>query len=276
MEVPLAHFLDDAVEVRRAALASDRIVQVGAPRRSDPRVLAAAAMLRSGALGKVLAVELSWKADDPGLWRREEEVAGLKEADTDWKRFLLHLPSEPFDARKELEFRLFWPFSSGIPDQWLSQLIDLVPLATGDPFPRTCLATGALRFLRDGRRNPDVFTAVFDYPSGFQAVFEARLRGPGAGIREAYTAERGVVDLRAGTAARDGGAPEPIPAPAGAPAAPASPIAEFLDCLRSRRPPVSDIRSGFSHAVAVCMAVQSYLSGKRIGYDAIGEKLIAF
>jgi hypothetical protein len=41
----------------------------------------------------------------------------LKEQDTDWKRYLLNRPYEPFDARKYLEFRLFWPYSSGIPDQ---------------------------------------------------------------------------------------------------------------------------------------------------------------
>jgi hypothetical protein len=38
----------------------------------------------------------------------------------------LNRPFEPFDPRKYLEFRLFWPYSSGIPDQWLVHQIDTV------------------------------------------------------------------------------------------------------------------------------------------------------
>ena len=40
-------------------------------------------------------------------------VPQLREADTDWKRFLINHPFEPFDARKYLEFRLFWAFLLG-------------------------------------------------------------------------------------------------------------------------------------------------------------------
>jgi len=60
-------------------------------------------------------VELTWNVNQPGRWRRPELVARLKEEDTDWKRFLLNRPFEKFDPRKHLEYRLFWPYSSGMP-----------------------------------------------------------------------------------------------------------------------------------------------------------------
>ena len=73
------------------------------------------------------------------------------------------VPHEPFDARKYLEFRLFWPYSSGIPDQWLVHQIDTVHWFTGLPHPRSVVANGGIYLWKDGRTNWDTMTAVFDY-----------------------------------------------------------------------------------------------------------------
>ncbi len=78
VECPLAHFLDDAVEVRKAVLASGKVVQVGTQRRSVPRYAAAAEAVRSGRSGKIISADLSWNTNNPGLWRREAEVAQLR------------------------------------------------------------------------------------------------------------------------------------------------------------------------------------------------------
>ena len=43
-----------------------------------------------------------------------------------------------------LEFRLFWPYSSGIPDQWLVHQIDTVHWFTGLPHPRCVVANGGI------------------------------------------------------------------------------------------------------------------------------------
>jgi hypothetical protein len=45
-------------------------------------------------------------------------------------------------------------------------------------------------------------------------------------------------------------------------------MANFLRCVRSRATPRADIQAGFSHAVADCMAVAAYETGRRIGFDA--------
>ncbi len=187
----------------------------------------------------------------------------LREADTDWKRFLLHLPQEKFDPRKELEFRLFWPYSCGIPDQWLSHLIDVVPWLTGDPFPRSCVASGGIYFMRDGRKNPDTFTAAFQYPTGFQVVFQSSMKSPEPGVREVYRSADGKLDFQAGPPAA-GGEGE---------AGTSGHLRNFLECLRERRTPSADIHAGFQHSVAVCMAIEAFHTGKRITYDPLKEKL---
>ncbi len=76
-------------------------------------------------------VELTWNVNQPGRWRRPALLSQLKEEDTDWKRFLMNRPNESFDPRKYLEYRLFWPYSSGLPGQWMSHQIDTVHWFSG-------------------------------------------------------------------------------------------------------------------------------------------------
>ena len=119
--------------------------------------------IKSGKFGPITMVELTWNVNQPGRWRRPALVPQLKEEDTDWKRFLLNRPSEAFDPRKYLEFRLFWPYSSGLPGQWMSHQIDTVHWFSGLQHPRSVVANGGIYMWKDGRKNWDTITAVFDY-----------------------------------------------------------------------------------------------------------------
>ena len=84
---------------------------------------------------------MTWNVNQPGRWRRPNVVPLLKEQDTDWKRYLLNRPYEPFDARKYLEFRLFWPYSWN-PRSMAGHQIDTVHWFTGYPHPRSVVANG--------------------------------------------------------------------------------------------------------------------------------------
>jgi hypothetical protein len=96
-------------------------------------------------------------------------------ADTDWKRYIMNRPYEAWDPRKYLEFRLFWPYASGMPGQWMSHQIDTVHWFSGLQHPRSVLANGGIYMWKDGRRN-GYTTAVFDYgpcwgnSNGFQVI----------------------------------------------------------------------------------------------------------
>src|SRR5215472_12242866 len=136
VEKPLAHTMKDACAIRSVVHASKQVVQIGTQRRSTPSYQKAYEYIKSGQFGEINMVEMTWNVNQPGRWRRPDVVPLLKEQDTDWKRYLLDNPYEPFDARKYLEFRLFWPYSSGIPDQWLVHQIDTVHWFTGLPHPR--------------------------------------------------------------------------------------------------------------------------------------------
>ena len=153
MEKPTAHTMEDARNFRSAVKKTGKIVQVGTQRRSTPSYQKAYEYIQSDKFGDIVAVEMTWNVNQPGRWRRPSVVPLLQEQDTDWKRYLLNRPYEPFDARKYLEFRLFWPYSSGIPDQWLVHQIDTVHWFTGYPHPRSVVANGGIYAWKDGRKN---------------------------------------------------------------------------------------------------------------------------
>src|SRR5258706_8151461 len=163
IEKPFAETMEDNRAALKAIKESKKVVQIGSQRRSRTNYHAAANFIKDGKFGYITMVELTWNVNQPGRWRRLEAVEQMKEQDTDWKRFLMNRPSEPFSARKHLEFRLFWPYSSGLPGQWMSHQIDTVHWFTGLKHPGSAGANGGGYFWKHGRENWDTITAVFDY-----------------------------------------------------------------------------------------------------------------
>jgi hypothetical protein len=218
IEKPLANTMEDARAIRAAAKGTDRVVAIGTQRRSSPVYQRIHDYIKSGAFGDLVSVELTWNVNQPARWRRPKIVSQLHEADTDWKRFLTGRPPEPFDARKYVEFRLFWPYSSGIPDQWMVQRIDTVQWFTGLARPRSVVANGGVYHWHDGRKNWDTLTAVFDYgpidegaagaAKGFQVVYTARMTNSAGGQREHYFSNGGMLDLEKGLVTPAGGLTE--------------------------------------------------------------------
>src|SRR5437667_4326 len=297
IEKPLAHRMEDAIAIRDAVKKSDRIVQIGTQRRSAANYQMANEYLRSGKFGDIVMAEMTWNVNQPGRWRRPQLVAALKEEDTDWKRFLINLPSEPWDPRKYLEYRLFWPYSSGIPDQWMVHQIDTVHWFTGLPRPRSVVANGGVYLWNDGRKNWDTATIVFDYgplddPSkGFQVVYSSRMTNSAGGTKELYYSNAGMLNLDTNEITPTGGLTERFAAQMGMKAneLPAMKLSEaagtetaadtgadssttanvrnWMDCVRSRKQPNAAIDAGYSHAVALCMTVAAMHSGRKVTFD---------
>src|ERR1700683_2877012 len=214
VEKPTAHTMEDARAFRAAVKQTGKIVQVGTQRRSTTSYKKADEYIQSGQFGDVVAVEMPWNVNQPGRWRRPDVVPLLKEQDTDWNRYLLNHPFQPFDARKYLEFRLFWPFSSGIPDQWLVHQIDTVHWFTGLPHPRSVVANGGIYLWKDGRKNWDTMTAVFDYgplddlTKGFQVIYSSRMTNSAGGGKEIYYSNGGKLDMDKQCVSSEGGMDE--------------------------------------------------------------------
>src|SRR5688572_8191541 len=201
VEKPFAETMEDNRAALKAVKATDRIVQIGSQRRSGSNYHAANDYIKSGKFGPITMVELTWNVNQPGRWRRPALLPQLKEEDTDWKRFIMNRPFESFDARKYLEYRLFWPYSSGLPGQWMSHQIDTVHWFADLKHPRSVVANGGIYAWKDGRKNWDTITAVFEYgpenepDEGFQVTFASRMHNGTENPKEIYYSNGGELNL---------------------------------------------------------------------------------
>jgi predicted dehydrogenase len=303
VEKPTAHTMKDARAFLAAVEKSTQIVAVGTQRRSTPAYQKACDYIQSGKFGDIVMVEMTWNVNQPGRWRRRDVVPQLREEDTDWTRYQLDLPRAPFDARKYLEFRLFWPYSSGIPDQWLVHQIDTVHWFSGLPHPRSVVANGGIYLWKDGRTNWDTMTAVFDYgplddlTKGFQVQYSSRFTNSAGSVKELYYSNGGMIDMDKQTVTPTGGLtaksaaemkmqPNLLPSfslmdkveksstdadtSGGAGHTDAQTdanVRNWMQCVRSRRTPNASIRAGYSHSIALCMNVAAIQTGQKVTFD---------
>jgi predicted dehydrogenase len=305
VEKPFAETMEDNRYALKTIKATDRIVQIGSQRRSGENYNAAANFIKEGKFGPVTMVELSWNVNQPGRWRRLAQVAQLKDEDTDWKRFLLNRPYENFDARKYLEFRLFWPYSSGLVGQWMSHQIDTVHWFTGFPHPRSVVANGGIYAWKDGRKNWDTITAVFDYgplddlSSGFQVVFTSRMHNGDEKPAEIYYSNGGEMNLINNTVSPKGGLskekaavmgmkenhlPEislsnaeqvAVSANTGGDKLTSAHVRNWMECIRSRQQPQAPVEAGYNHSIATIMANAAVHTGAKATFDEKTQEVMA-
>jgi len=294
-EKPMANDLGEAKAARDAVLSRPLVVQVGTQHRSEPYQNAVHDFIGTGALGEVSKVEIVWNYHGP-RWRGRSEVGQLREQDTDWRRWLLGKPFRPFDPRMYFEFRLYRDFSSGIPDQWMSHGIDLVHYFLDDSFPTSVVASGGVFAWKDGRENPDTFQALLEYPKGFLVSYStsfgndsdsfSRIMGKAATLinmggegspRWKWVEEKGTHEDDPNVKRAEKYITLPgddrVPPP-GIGDDDTSHMNNWLDCLRSRKPPNATVRHGFAHSVACIMAARACREGRKLYWDARGESIV--
>jgi predicted dehydrogenase len=304
VEKPMAETMEDARNLLKAVRASDRILQVGSQRRSGRNYQEAAEFVQSGKFGPIVNVELTWNVNQPGRWRRPALVAKCHEEDTDWKRFLLNRPNVPWDPRKYLEYRLFWPYSSGIPGQWMSHQIDTVNWFSKLRHPRSVAVNGGIYVWKDGRANADTMTAVFDYgpedddTTGFQVVFSSRMTNSVGGTKEVYYSNGGTLDLEKNEISPEGGLTKkyaaememqpnqlaevkltPLKAETasntGGDGLTSGHVKNWMECIRSRKEPNAPVEAGYGHAIAVIMTNAAYRTKERVTFDEKTQEVMA-
>jgi predicted dehydrogenase len=305
-EKPFAETMDDARAALKAVKESGRIVQIGSQRRSGKNYQAAEAFIKSGKFGPITTVELTWNVNQPGRWRRPALVAKCREEDLDWKRFLLNRPYEAFDPRKYLEYRLFWPYSSGQPGQWMSHQIDTVHWYSGLTHPRSVVANGGIYTWQDGRTNWDTTTAVFDYgpaddpKKGFQVIFMSRMNNGDEVTTEIYYSNGGELNLNTNKISPRGGlipsmakemnmepnllpemdlvdrsAPVDSRANAGGDEYTSAHVRNWMECMRSRKQPNAPVEAGYYHSIANIMTNAAVRTGAKATFDEKTQEVMA-
>ncbi|MBS1599047.1 MAG: Gfo/Idh/MocA family oxidoreductase [Bacteroidetes bacterium] len=308
-EKPMAIDIEDAKLARNTVLSSKQVVQQGSQWLSDPIQLKVREIIRSGKIGQITKIEQVWGDNEP-RWHvpTDPDVAAIREEDTDWNRWLLGKPFEPFDPWKYFEFRIFRDYSGGITSQWMSHGAGLVHFYTDTAIPDTMVASGGIFGWPDIRQNPDTFQALatfekerflYSYATNFGNMFgdytcirgkEGTLFAAGGEGSPRWFLIPEQMNHPAGFNFYDGmqeaiknGKAEIITTPEyGMKMGPAyvndnAPyhLSNWVDCMRNRSlVPNGHIHTGFWHSIATIMATRAYREGKKLYWDRKAEEIV--
>jgi predicted dehydrogenase len=180
----------------------------------------------------------------------------------------------------------------------MSHGIDLVHWFMGDSFPRSVVAHGGVFAWHDGRENADTFQTLLEYPKGFLVSYSTSFGNDAPGFtrymgkkatllniggegspRYQLVEEKGNheddANIDSQRAARYVQLPgvTAIP-PMGIDDLTLEHVANWFECMRSRKPPHATVDDGFAHSVACIMAAQSYWSGRKLYWDVANEAIV--
>ena len=162
VEKPLTHVVREGEWMLRAARHHRRVVQVGTQQRSGEQYKKCVELVRGGHIGDVRNVRIASSRNIlPGF---AKPIAPEPLAAADWDMWLGPAPFVPYDPNRCLyHFRWFWDYSGGQTTNLLSHNLDIAQWATGKA-PTRVAAMGGRYSLTGMGDTPDMVEALLDYP----------------------------------------------------------------------------------------------------------------
>jgi len=166
-EKPMIHLYHDGPAMIEAAKSTNRILQIGSQRVSSLIYIKAKEILASGAIGKLNMISAHWDRNSAmGAWDYTVPPDASPET-CDWPRFLGTAPKIPFNPEHFFQWRKWKAYGSGVAGDLFVHLFSGTHFVTGSHGPVRGMATGGLRYWKDGRDALDVVLGLFDYREGF-------------------------------------------------------------------------------------------------------------
>jgi predicted dehydrogenase len=288
VEKPLSISIGEGRAMVTAARKYDRVVQMGTQQRSGTHYAAAIDYVKSGKLGKIRVVK-TWAYQD---WMGNIPVAPDTEppASVDYDMWLGPATKRPFNKNRfHFNFRWYWDYSGGLMTDWGAHMIDIANWGMGVKAPDTAMSVGGkFGFPDDAEETPDTQQVLWSFP-GFSMVWEhatAIGRGPEArdhgvafhGNNGTLIVDRGGWEVHAETE-RSGNRRAykmmPMPRqPAGNEDYHFLHIKNFVDCLKSRKRPISDVEVGHNSMIACHLGNIAYRLGRQVKWDVENETMI--
>ena len=281
-EKPLSNTIEAAKTAVDAVKARKRVVQIGLQQRSWDHFQKCAELVQSGVFGTIFHCQLHWQ----GFYTRPADVPGPIPEGFDWELFQGPAPRKPFSPQR-LGWRAYYDYGGGIITDQGVHINDVVCWYMKSRVPISVSAEG--QYVQVLPPNPDCppdsfqiavkypgfvmsFTNTYfpstDYPND-QGNYFFGTQGALHVNRQSYTYRAMPPRVRPGT--------PPPPPPAfentnnkfayvGGPSDSAH-IRNWLDCIKSRALPRTDVETGFYSTLPLLMALQAMRNGKTYLWD---------
>jgi predicted dehydrogenase len=270
VEKPLCQTPEQGIALVEAEKKTKQIIQVGMQRRSFDLYLEGRKIVAAGQLGNVRMVR-SWWLNNYVNSGRSTKVDGK----LDWEQWQGPAAHREFDADRFRNWRYYSDYAGGILADQGAHVFDGIHMLMGAGYPSAVTAV-ANRPHKAGVDQPESVVATAEYPEDFIGVFSINY----AAMR--YQLKNDQLNQLDGDKARmDIGREELKVYPLGAEDTAAIQkksekgfgwatdlhVQNFLDCVRTRKPPTAPMRIAFQAALVVQMANLSLKNGRRMRWD---------
>lgn len=270
--------IPEAEKCLAAAKKSDRVVQIGLQHESSGSLADARKWIKDGLAGKITQVESWMSRNTPhgkGQWVREVPSDCTAQS-VDWKAFLNGRPDRGFDGYKFINWRLFWEFSGGNVTENMVHQIAWIMTALDLPEPSAACMGGGVFSEKDGREVPDTIVVTLEFPQDVVVTWQSTFNNSHYGLGERLLGSDGTIEHISGATdmvtGRSGESiryyPEKVNRPGGTALTGQTPsqnhMANWIDCIRSRKTPNATVETGYRSAVAAHMANMAYRQKQRV------------
>lgn len=163
-EKPMVHQLEEGVAVIETQKKTGKVFQVGSQRVSSIITDKTRELFESKVIGDLVLVE-TWmdRHSANGAWQYSiptDANAGT----VDWENFQGDAPKRAYDPMRFFRWRNYQDYGTGVAGDLFVHLFSALHAVTSSKGPNRILATGGLRYWKDGRDVPDVIMGLYDYP----------------------------------------------------------------------------------------------------------------
>ncbi len=279
-EKPLTLTIDEGKRLVNAVRKYKTVLQTGSQQRSDARFRLACELVRNGRLGKLKQITVWLPAGlREGPFQSAPVPAGLN-----WDWWLGQAPKvEYLPQRCHTMFRYWYDYSGGTVTDWGAHHNDIARWALGFDGPMSIEAQALAQPIPGGYTAISEYAIKYTYPNGvlhnaktttadniYGGVQEPE--GQRNGVR--FEGSEGWIWVNRGNLRASDRSLIDTPLPDSAERLYRSDdhMANFFECVRSRKRPIADVENGHRSATVCHLGVIALRTGIKLQWDAGSEK----
>lgn len=190
-EKPMVQNFDEGHEIIKVQQKTGSLCQVGSQGMASLGNEKAKQLYEEGAIGDIVMLDMyNDRYSAEGAW--QYPIPPDADPNTlDFDTFLGNAPKRPFELKRFFRWRNYQDYGTGVAGDLFVHAFSTLNHIISSHGPNRALATGGLRYWKDGRDVPDVTITLYDYPqTETHAAFNAAFRinfiagsGGGGGFR---------------------------------------------------------------------------------------------
>ena len=176
-EKPMVQKFEEGQAIIDAQKKSGKICQVGSQGMSSLGNEKAKQLYEEGAIGDIVMLDMyNDRYSAEGAW--QYPIPPDANATTiDYDTFLGTAPKVPYELKRFFRWRNYQDYGTGVAGDLFVHAFSTLNHVISSHGPNRALATGGLRYWKDGRDVPDVTITLYDYPkTETHAAFNAAFR----------------------------------------------------------------------------------------------------